>query len=77
MGMMTRRNVKQRVVVKTTPVNTEKAKEKNYLEEFAYTKTEINRMSTADLKELARENGLDDSLSGADIKKALIAKFDL
>ena len=52
---MTRRNVKQRAVAKTAPVNTEKAKEKNFLEEFAYTKTEINRMSTADLKELAKE----------------------
>ena len=45
--------------------------------EFAYTKTEINRMSTADLKELAKEQGLDDELSGADIKKALIKKFGL
>ena len=45
--------------------------------EFAYTKTEINRMSTADLKELAKENGIDDSLSGAEIKKALIEKFEL
>ena len=46
-------------------------------EEVAYTKTEINRMSTADLKKLAKENGLDDSLSGAEIKKDLIAKFGL
>ena len=83
---MTRRNVKQRAVAKTALVNTEQVKEKNFLdefaenlakEEFAYTKTEINRMSTADLKKLAKENGLDDSLSGAEIKKALIAKFDL
>ena len=44
---------------------------------FDYTKTEINRMSTADLKELAKENGIDDSLSGAEIKKALIEKFGL
>ena len=42
-----------------------------------YSKTEINRMSTADLKELAKEQGLDDELSGADIKKALIKKFGL
>lgn len=86
MGMMTRRNVKQRAVAKTALVNTEQVKEKNFLdefaenlakEEFAYTKTEINRMSTADLKKLAKENGLDDSLSGADIKKALIKKFGL
>lgn len=68
----------------------EEVKEKNFLDEFAetvaedrnakkiiYTKTEINRMSTADLKKLAKENGLDDSLSGADIKKALIKKFGL
>lgn len=45
--------------------------------EVAYTKTEINRMSTADLKELAKENGLEDGLNGAEIKKALIDKFEL
>lgn len=45
--------------------------------EVQYTKTEINRMSTADLKKLAKENGIDDSLSGAEIKKALIDKFNL
>lgn len=43
----------------------------------AYTKTEINRMSTADLKKLAKENGLNESMSGAEIKKALIDKFEL
>ena len=47
------------------------------VKEVAYTKTEINRMSTADLKELAKEQGIDDELSGADIKKALIKKFGL
>ena len=90
MGMMTRRNVKQRAVAKTALVNTEQVKEKNFLDEFAesvaedrnakkiiYTKTEINRMPTADLKELAKEQGIDDELSGADIKKALIKKFGL
>lgn len=45
--------------------------------EVQYTKTEINRMSTADLKELAKLNGVDESLSGAEIKKALIEKFGL
>lgn len=68
----------------------EEVKEKNFLDEFTetvaedrnakkiiYTKTEINRMSTADLKKLAKENGIDDSLSGAEIKKALIDKFGL
>lgn len=42
-----------------------------------YTKTEINRMSTADLKELAEKNGLDNSLSGADLKKILIEHYGL
>ena len=64
----------------------EEIKEKNFLDEFAenlakeevaYTKTEINRMSTADLKELAKENGIDNSLSGAEIKKELIRKYEL
>ena len=68
----------------------EQVKEKNFLDEFAetvaedrnakkiiYTKTEINRMSTADLKKLAKENGLDDGLSGAELKKALIEKYNL
>lgn len=55
----------------------EQVKEKNFLDEFAYTKTEINRMSTAELKDLAKENGIDDELTGAEIKKALIAKFGL
>ena len=67
------------------PAETE-SKEKNSLDEFeeelaknkfSFTKTEINRMSTADLKKLAKENGIDDSLSGAEIKKALIEKFNL
>ena len=64
----------------------EEVKEKNFLDEFAenlakeevaYTKTEINRMPTADLKKLAKDNGLDDELSGTEIKKALVKKFGL
>lgn len=45
--------------------------------EIEYTKTEINRMSTADLKELAGKNGLDNSLSGAELKKLLIEHYGL
>lgn len=55
----------------------EKVEEYKNARKIIYTKTEINRMSTADLKKLAKENGLDDSLSGAEIKKALIDKFNL
>ena len=45
--------------------------------ETEYTKTEINRMPTADLKELAEKNGLDNSLSGAELKKLLINHYGL
>ena len=46
---------------------------------FAYTKTDINRMSTANLQALASENGIvdADSFSGADLKSMLIEKFNL
>lgn len=44
-----------------------------------YTKTEINRMSTAELQALALENGVDgsDEMTGAELKKVLIEKFGL
>ena len=66
-------NIKPQEVLKT---KVEEAKEE-VAEIPTYSKTEINRMSTADLKELAKEQGIDDELSGADIKKALIKKFGL
>lgn len=47
--------------------------------EKAYTKTEINRMSTADLQTLATEQGIEnaDEVSGSELKKMLIEKFGL
>lgn len=44
-----------------------------------YTKTEINRMTTAELQALALENGVDgsDEMTGAELKKVLIEKFGL
>ena len=44
-----------------------------------YTKTEINRMSTAELQTLALENGIDGSneMTGSELKKVLIEKFGL
>lgn len=89
MGMMTRRNVKRRAVENTAHVNklVEEVKKTDDFSQYMnapeettvvqYTKTEINRMSTADLKKLAKENGIDDSLSGAELKKVLIEKFGL
>ena len=48
-------------------------------EQNQYTKTEINRMSTAELQTLALENGIDgsDEMTGAELKKVLIEKFGL
>ena len=47
--------------------------------EAKYTKTEINRMSTAELKSLAIKNGIDgaDEMTGAELKKVLIEHFKL
>lgn len=44
-----------------------------------YTKTEINRMSTAELKELAKSEEIKDAedMTGGELKKVLIKKFNL
>ena len=44
-----------------------------------YTKTEINRMPTAKLKEVAKLNGVEDAddMTGGELKKVLIDKFGL
>ena len=44
-----------------------------------YTKTEINRMTTAELQDLALENNIDgaEQMTGAELKKVLIEKFGL
>lgn len=48
-------------------------------EVFKYKKTDINRMSTADLKELAREHEVlnVDDMTGQDLKEYFITKFNL
>lgn len=48
-------------------------------ETTGYTKTEINRMPTADLQKLAAEHGVAgaEEISGAELKKILIEKFGL
>lgn len=47
--------------------------------ESKYTKTEINRMSTAELKVFAMEQGIENAeeMTGAELKKVLIEKFGL
>lgn len=48
-------------------------------EKAKYTKTEINRLSTSELRELAKENEIDNAneITGAELKKILIEKFGL
>lgn len=45
----------------------------------SYTKTDINRMSTAELKELAKSEGIDgaEDMTGGRLKEVLIEKFGL
>ena len=47
--------------------------------EVRYTKTEINRMSTAELKELAQSEEIPDAenLTGGELKKRLIERYGL
>lgn len=61
----------------TSPIATDNLTEKPV--HNGHTKTEINRMSTAELQELALENGIDgaDEMTGAELKKVLIEKFGL
>ena len=55
------------------------AKPQEEVKQNQYTKTEINRMSTAELQTLALENGVDGSneMTGSELKKVLIDKFGL
>ena len=61
----------------TSTITTDNLTEK--LVHNGHTKTEINRMSTAELQELALENDIDgaDEMTGAELKKVLIEKFGL
>lgn len=49
------------------------------VEEEKYTKTDINRMAAAELKELAGKQGIDgaEEMTGAELKKALIEHYGL
>ena len=61
----------------TIPVTTDNLTEKPI--HNGHTKTEVNRMSTAELRSLALENGIDGAreMTGAELKKVLIEKFGL
>lgn len=55
-------------------------KSENHVEDaFNYTKTEINRMTTASLRELAKEHGVQDAdnMVGTQLKQYFIENFNL
>lgn len=63
-----------------TPLPFSEGEDEDYLEdEKQYTKTDINKMSTADLQALAAEEGIENaySTSGGELKKILIEHFGL
>lgn len=53
--------------------------DKEIIKENQFTKSGITRMSTAELKEVAKLNGIDgaDEMTGAKLKEVLIEKFEL
>ena len=55
------------------------AKPQEEVKQNQHTKTEINRMTTAELQGLALENDIDgaEQMTGAELKKVLIEKFGL
>lgn len=69
---MIRRNLKRRAAQKAALLAKEPEKKE-------YTKTEINRMSTAELKQMALERGLEnaDSMTGVELKKYFFDVFEL
>lgn len=52
---------------------------KEVVKDNSFTKTEINRMSTAELKQLAVEQGIENAeeMTGGELKKTLIKHFNL
>lgn len=66
-------------VPEETPGQESSDDETQMQEVFEYKKTDINRMSTADLKELARKHEVlnVDDMTGQDLKEYFITKFNL
>lgn len=67
-------------VENNTPLPFSEGEDEDYPgDERQYTKTDINKMSTADLQALAAEEGIENaySTSGGELKKILIEHFGL
>lgn len=80
MGMMTRHNNRVRAAEKAVLAKKSvKVDVKEETNETFYTKTDINTMKVADLRNLANEQGIKnaDDISGAELKNLLIEKMGL
>lgn len=88
MSMMTYRHRIEREAGKTASLKTPKAKKKKEQvkpveetveEKQTYSKTDINRASTDDLKKIAAEVGIEDAeeKTGGELKKLIIEKLEL
>lgn len=77
MGMMIHRS-KKRVEAKQAATVNDTVSEKTQIT-HTYTKTDINRMTTAELQAFALEKGIDgaNNMTGGDLKKVLIEKLGL
>ena len=79
---MIRRNIKRRMskaILSNNVLEQIVSESLTAEKEEQYTKTEINRMSTAELQELASKEGIAgaEEMTGAELKKLLIEKFGL
>lgn len=74
--LSSKNNKQGKPLIKLVVENTE---DKLVTTENQYTKTDINRMSTAELKELAKEKGIENAedITGGELKKILIEKLGL
>lgn len=82
MGMMIRRNIKKRAVKKAAPSNLEPILEKAEEiteEKKTYKKSDIFRMTTAELQSLAESEGIENAteLTGSELKTILVKHFNL
>lgn len=86
MGMMTRRNVKARFGLAPNPATVDKVEKpakkevslSDKVKSSGLTKTEINRMTTAELQEIAKSFGVKgaEEMSGNQIKKTLTGALE-
>lgn len=74
--LSSKNNKQGKPLIKLVVENTE---DESVTTENQYTKTDINRMSTAELKELAKEKGIENAedITGGELKKILIEKLGL